>query len=177
MTSDPFQILIRHFHWATAEVIRTCRPLSDAQLDQRFDVGIGSLRGNLDHIIWCVEGWCRRLERGEWIPDGGENDSLDRLQERLDDAVEQVQRLLAEHIDPDGLGETLSFELERPPGNRMRYTYARATIFVHMMTHGVHHRAQCLNMLRRLGAAPDDLPALDATTWQRSTEMLPIPVR
>jgi uncharacterized damage-inducible protein DinB len=39
---------------------------------------------------------------------------------------------------------------------------------VHVTTHGMHHRAQCLNVLRRLEVpgVSDRLPDLDALEWQ-----------
>lgn len=45
--------------------------------------------------------------------------------------------------------------------------FTRGTAIVHVLTHGMHHRAQALNMLRRLGVA--DLPALDAIEWEVRT--------
>ena len=39
---------------------------------------------------------------------------------------------------------------------------------VHVTTHGMHHRAQCLNMLRHLGVpgVSDRLPEIDPLDWQ-----------
>lgn len=39
---------------------------------------------------------------------------------------------------------------------------------VHVTTHGMHHRAQCLNMLRHLGVPgiSDRLPEIDPLDWQ-----------
>jgi uncharacterized damage-inducible protein DinB len=41
-------------------------------------------------------------------------------------------------------------------------------MLAHVTTHGMHHRAQCLNMLRRLEVAglSDNLPELDVLEWQ-----------
>jgi uncharacterized damage-inducible protein DinB len=41
-------------------------------------------------------------------------------------------------------------------------------MLIHVTTHGMHHRAQCLNMLRQL-AVPgisDRLPEIDVLEWQ-----------
>lgn len=45
--------------------------------------------------------------------------------------------------------------------------FSRGTAFVHVCTHGVHHRAQAVNMLRRLGVA--ELPELEALEWEVRT--------
>ncbi|MCZ6835885.1 MAG: hypothetical protein O7G85_08935, partial [Planctomycetota bacterium] len=34
------------------------------------------------------------------------------------------------------------------------FDFARGGIFPHVMTHSMHHRAQCLNMLRQIQGAP-----------------------
>jgi uncharacterized damage-inducible protein DinB len=46
--------------------------------------------------------------------------------------------------------------------------FGRGTAMVHIATHGMHHRAQALNMLRRLGVT--DLPELDAVAWELRTQ-------
>jgi uncharacterized damage-inducible protein DinB len=42
-------------------------------------------------------------------------------------------------------------------------TLTRGAVFAQVATHGVHHRAQCLNMLRRLGVQP--LPPSSVAEW------------
>ncbi len=44
--------------------------------------------------------------------------------------------------------------------------YTRATILCHVHTHSMHHRAQCLNMLRHLGVNP--LPQSSVVEWSRA---------
>jgi uncharacterized damage-inducible protein DinB len=43
------------------------------------------------------------------------------------------------------------------------YSFARGGVIVHVATHGMHHRAQCLNMLRHLGVDP--LPPSSVLEW------------
>jgi uncharacterized damage-inducible protein DinB len=43
------------------------------------------------------------------------------------------------------------------------YTFSRAAVITHIATHGMHHRAQCLNMLRQLGVRP--LPPSSVAEW------------
>ncbi|MEC9374097.1 MAG: DinB family protein, partial [Planctomycetota bacterium] len=40
--------------------------------------------------------------------------------------------------------------------------YTRAAILTHVTTHGMHHRAQIVNMLRHLGV---EAPGVSVTTW------------
>ena len=52
----------------------------------------------------------------------------------------------------------------RVPDRAEPFVVTRGTAIVHVMTHGAHHRAQALNMLRRLGV--EELPDLDAIEWE-----------
>jgi uncharacterized damage-inducible protein DinB len=40
---------------------------------------------------------------------------------------------------------------------------SRGGVITHVATHGMHHRAQCLNMLRQLGVTP--LPKSSVVEW------------
>jgi uncharacterized damage-inducible protein DinB len=52
-----------------------------------------------------------------------------------------------------------------------RRTPAELTTLLHVTTHGMHHRAQCLNMLRHLAVpgVSDRLPEIDVLEWQIRT--------
>ncbi|MCH7793309.1 MAG: hypothetical protein IID31_13640, partial [Planctomycetes bacterium] len=43
------------------------------------------------------------------------------------------------------------------------YSFTRGGVLTHVATHGMHHRAQCLNMFRSLGIAP--LPPTSVLEW------------
>ena len=62
-----------------------------------------------------------------------------------------------------GLGTEFDVTLA---GQTHRFTLGAA--LVHVTTHGMHHRAQCLNMLRHLGVpgGRDRLPEIDPLDWQ-----------
>jgi uncharacterized damage-inducible protein DinB len=51
------------------------------------------------------------------------------------------------------------------------YQFTAAAAMVHVLTHGHYHRAQCLNMLRRLNVpgVSDKIPDLDVIDWQHET--------
>ena len=44
----------------------------------------------------------------------------------------------------------------------------RAGVITQVTTHGMHHRAQCLNMLRHLGVKP--LPPSSVIEWVRAVD-------
>jgi len=43
------------------------------------------------------------------------------------------------------------------------FDITRGAVVAHVTTHGMHHRAQCLNMLRQLGVSP--LPPSSVVEW------------
>jgi uncharacterized damage-inducible protein DinB len=49
--------------------------------------------------------------------------------------------------------------------------FARAAVLAHVTTHGMHHRAQCLNILRRLGVTPLRPSSVAEWTWVGETQM------
>ncbi len=171
MTTDPYQLLFRHFDWATRQVIDACRALDAVQLDRKFEMGVGSLIANLDHIVWAVEGWCDRLEGNPWRPDDDGPHTLDSITARLDDVGRRWNALLDADRAAGRLESPLTYDIERPPGTVTRRTLPRSAVYVHTMTHGFHHRAQCVNMLRQIGVK---LPMqLDLCFWQWRTELPP----
>ena len=48
------------------------------------------------------------------------------------------------------------------------YTFSRGGVLTHVTTHGMHHRAQCLNMLRHLGVQP--LPPSSVLEWMLTAD-------
>src|SRR5690349_13120004 len=54
---DLLDRLLEHDRWATTQLLELCRGLTDAQLDQPFDVGHRTLRATLDHQIPNLDFW------------------------------------------------------------------------------------------------------------------------
>ena len=50
------------------------------------------------------------------------------------------------------------------------FDLTRGAVLAHVVTHGMHHRAQCLNMLRRLGVRPLPPGSVTEWTWLGETE-------
>ena len=56
-TSNPLDILLDHDQWATGQIIKSCESLSDVQLHQPFEMGLGSLHDTLTHILRAMKAW------------------------------------------------------------------------------------------------------------------------
>jgi uncharacterized damage-inducible protein DinB len=70
-----------------------------------------------------------------------------------------------------GLDRSLAVRLGSPEGGEM-YNLTAGGALIHVLTHGHYHRAQCMNMLRRLETpgVSDRLPDLDVCEWQNSVD-------
>jgi uncharacterized damage-inducible protein DinB len=145
---NTLQDLFRYHDWANRRVFQLSRGLSDAQLDQKFEMGFGSLRGTLFHLIAAAELWQDRFEGAAWMPlpidPGGL--SLDELERRWGAVADRRQSVLSaeasanyQRIVPYKNSQQVSFE------------HRLADLLLHVDNHAVHHRAQALNMLRAFG--------------------------
>jgi len=156
--SDPFRVLVRHDRWATGQVLEACGRLPEAQFGQRFEIGPGSLHDTLTHIIGTIRSLTETLGGREARPRleaDGQTRTPGELQLLLE---ESWQGLLAE-IGRRPVEEMVTRRTK--DGRELRMT--RGAMLAHLMVHGTHHRAQCLNMLRQLGVKP--LPASSVAEW------------
>ena len=145
--TDPAAVLLDFEDWATHRMLDACGTLSDEQLDMEFEMGLGSLRKTLVHNLGAMIGWTGVLEDGEpeFAPDfGSDPPSIDRIRACHDQAMTRFRNAgsadFADVLAPERKGTT--------------YRFTRGGIVTHVVTHSMHHRAQCLNMLRRLGVDP-----------------------
>jgi predicted O-methyltransferase YrrM/uncharacterized damage-inducible protein DinB len=161
-SSDPLDISLAHNAWATRELLRVCEKLDDAQWHRRFDMGPGSLHDTLTHIVGAMLRWADRIDGPPQtvrasIEDGTRR-SAAQLRALLDDAESSLAASAA-RARQRGLEAALDVTLGGTP-----YRFTLGAMLVHVTTHGMHHRAQCLNMLRQLAApgVSDALPEIDA---------------
>ena len=153
--SNPTQILLEHNLWATRNLVAACEKLTDEAFNRRFEMGLGSLHDTVVHLISATRGWSDLLAGRE-------------LREPLAMTPRSVAELQAmvEEVFGDFTTLARSSPLEelvtRSRGGR-QYTFPRGGVITHVTTHAMHHRAQCLNMLRHVGLSP--LPQSSVLEW------------
>jgi uncharacterized damage-inducible protein DinB len=159
-----FDRLLGHNQWATRLLLERCRGLTPAQFTQRFDIGPGSLHDTLLHVVGAMRRWADRIEQRP-LRDSIEKPKHPRppaeILALLDDAARDFKGVADRVVEEDRLDEKFQVVFSGVPEPQVM---TRGTALVHVLTHGVHHRAQCLNMLRRLGV--QDLPDIDALDWE-----------
>ncbi len=172
MRSDPLDILLGHNRWANREVLQRCDALPEAEFHRRFDIGPGSLHDTMTHIVACIFRWSDRIGGVALRP------SIDG-RSAGDDPAPMTRRSVSELI---GLNKKACDDFARVVADqRARLAEVREWVFgneqyrftvgaaiVHVTNHGMHHRAQCMNMLRQLGKPVN--ADLDELEWQVAGE-------
>lgn len=143
--------------WGNDAVFTCTAGLTDAQLDRPIEMGEGSLRATLRHIYGAARNWYERWN----APDAASFPKATTLT-ALPDIADALHRLaaartawLAALTDAD-MQTTRTFTFS----NGKTYTFPLGLMMLHVCNHGVHHRAQAVNMLRQLGA-PVPKPGAD----------------
>ncbi|MEM9251087.1 MAG: DinB family protein [Planctomycetota bacterium] len=153
--------LLGHDAWTTRRLLELSLPLDDDALDRRFPIGPGTLRQTLAHIVDNAACWTLLMTDADtidpWSPDGV---SIADLIERYDRTTAELIDLARRVADESRLDDTFVDRLDDPP---RRKSYGAGIL--HVATHGMHHRAQALHMLRRLGVA--GVPEGDAIGWEK----------
>lgn len=157
---DLLERLLKHDAWTTRRLMELCLPLSDAQLDRDFALGPGTLRKLWHHVVGNAVGWTALMrgvepEQPRLRPDA----PIALMIEHYDRASAALYKF-ARHIQDNGrLDDTFLDTLDDPP---TRKPFGGAIL--HLATHGMHHRAQALYMMRKLGI--DNVPEGDALGWE-----------
>ena len=154
--------LLRHDVWTTSQLLELCRPLSDEQLDREFDIGHRTLRATFDHVVHNMEVWPALMS--ELTHTRSSDRSVDGLLQRLEIAAKRLL-WLAESIDQRGAWDTTWVDSLDDPPQKKSY----ATTFAHVVTHGMHHRAQLFFMMRCSGI--ENLPEGDVFSWETATQL------
>ncbi|HYE61694.1 MAG TPA: DinB family protein [Phycisphaerales bacterium] len=182
-TTDPTDILLRHDAWATRTVLHLCEKLTREQFHQKFPIGLGSLHENLTHIISATRRWTDRLAgrtprpmlhsvpKYPHIP----TEAMDRTPAELLKLLDVAERDLAATVQASRashFADTVHLDWPGEDGTKKRYTFTHGAVIVHICTHAMHHRAQCLNMLKHLSVpgVSDKLPDPSVTDWVAEVE-------
>jgi uncharacterized damage-inducible protein DinB len=163
---DLLDRLLAHDVWTTRQLIQQSRGLSDAQLDQVFEIDSRTLRGCYLHLIENMEVWndllYERTPRPEAVLDAKPR-TLDGLLERLTEAGRELA-ILARRIARENRWDDVFMDvLDEPP----RAKTFGGTIG-HVITHNMHHRAQAMLMLEQLGVK--EHVEGDLLTWESTAQ-------
>ena len=142
---DLLDRLLAHDAWTTSRLLEQSRALSEAQLDTNFDLGHQTVRLTFAHVIYNLEVWTALME-GRDARALEERFTLGALEQRLKQTAPRLAALACRIRDQQLWDALWTDTLDNPPRQK---TYGGG--IGHILTHGVHHRAQIIHMLKRLG--------------------------
>jgi uncharacterized damage-inducible protein DinB len=158
---DTIRDYFEYGDWAQSRLHAAAALLSDEQLDQPFEMGVGSLRKTLLHIRfaeqWWLDNWT--LGPGKPFPELPLTTTVADARRLFEQTAAKRNEFMAK-LGDDGL-QTIVEGHPRPDVVRK---FPLGVTLLQLCNHGVHHRAQAVNMLRRLGAP---LPERDYMLWVR----------
>lgn len=149
MTVDLFVPLFEYSDFANAALLRASEPLTDAQLDMPFDMGMGTLRRTLKHILDGESVWLARWKGEVETPWPSHETTITVAALRDGFAATSAARgaFIASLADTD-----LSREQRYRDSKGSLFSATLGNMVIQGFVHSTHHRAQAVNMLRRLGA-------------------------
>lgn len=154
-TTNPLDILLAHDRWATGLILEECAILTPEQFHQRFEIGPGSLHDTTTHMLGAMRFW------GDLLADRAERPRLEGTTNTPAELI-KLHDEIAGDLEATARKHPLDHTVQRIRQGKT-YIFTRGSVLTHVATHGVHHRAQCLNMLRHLGVKP--LPPSSVTEW------------
>lgn len=140
--------------WANDRVLSVAKDLPDEALDRKFDMGPGSLRETMRHIYGADRIWFERVggPNAAAMPPAKDIKSITQLIDaahQLDDARSGWLAGLSE----EAVRQPIDYKnMKGEP-----YTNKLCDILLHVCTHGIHHRAQAMAMLRQIGKPLENL--------------------
>jgi uncharacterized damage-inducible protein DinB len=156
---DLLDRLLGHDHWATSQLLDASRGLTDAQLDEPFDLGRGSLRETLDHTIFVIDFWTRLMVGQPATTERAGRRSIAALIEEHEHYSAAFAAFARRVRDEQRLDDTFVDHHGR------RWTLGGTII--HVIHHDAQHRGEARHMLERLGVP--DLWDGDPLEWEQAT--------
>ena len=151
---DLLDRLLGHDDWATTCLQELSRGLTDAQLDQPFDIGLRTLRATFDHLILNLEFWTASMVEQPIEYKRGASSVATLIEDH--ERTYAVFASLARRVrDEQRLDDTFVDHY----GGEMTFGGA----ILHVVLHNAEHRTEALHILERLGVP--DLPEVDHGLW------------
>lgn len=158
---NTIKALLRYSDWANEQLVRAAAGLTHESLDKVFDIGMGTLRRTLLHILAGESVWLKRWQREQETPWPNEDELVApaMVWERFSEMFPQRDRFLSA-LRPEDTTRAVVYR----DSKGSLFSATLGDMMIQMCTHSAHHRAQAVNIFRRLGA---DAPELDYMMWVR----------
>ncbi len=140
--------LYHYNDWANHRIFQLCSDLTDNQLDEPRPLGLGSLRATLFHLWAAEQIWLERWQGQAWreFPIDPQRIPMGELQQRF----QQVSQTRWDMIRDAG-AEMHTRKIRYLDWKKNEHSNRWYDLLVHVANHGIHHRAQSLQYLKRFG--------------------------
>lgn len=161
MQLDMIRAMARYSDWANGQVIDAAERIDDIKLDDPIEMGMGSLRRTMIHLLAGESVWLARWQGKTETPwfDESEPMAPAAVREAFTRVWRERDTFLAPRTDADLVKE----QTYRDSKGGL-YKASLGDMIIQALVHSIHHRAQAVNMIRRLGGAAPDV---DYMYWIR----------
>lgn len=154
MKTDDIKLLYQYNDWANKRILAAAEKLTGEELTTPNELGWGSLRGALVHILDAEFGW-RKFLNDEEGPRDLLNDEdfkdMVALRQRWDKENEALWAYLDSLTDDELYGPVISQRGDT------EYRWLLWQCLAHVVNHGTQHRAECAALLTGFGHSPGDV--------------------
>ena len=179
--SELVRRLHQHRMWVNRRLRESVQPITDAELQQPFPIGQGSIWKTLTHLLAAEYIWLEALlgdddpllpgDAPGQLPGNQQGDAPIRSLDDLIAMWQEVDRrwdIYLQNLTDESL-EDIVYKFSTSSGKGKRHGTRRADILLHVCTHAQYTTAQLVNMLRRLGKT--SLPDVMLITLARQETM------
>jgi uncharacterized damage-inducible protein DinB len=144
---DLLDRMLGHDHWDTTQLLELSSSLTDAQLDQEFDIGHRSLRETFDHMIYNLDAWTSLMAGQAPTMERGQRPSIAELTAHHERFHAAFAALARQVHDEQRLDDTFvdHYEVSQTFGSTI----------IHVLYHHVLHRSEVRHILQRLAVQSD----------------------
>jgi uncharacterized damage-inducible protein DinB len=163
---DLLDRMLGHDQWATARLLELSRDLSDALLDQEFDIGQRTLRETFDHMVYVIDFWTG------WM--SGRPVEHDRTTLQYDRSIAALTDRHARYQASFAAFARQAHDAQRLDDTFIDHYAVRQSIgatIIQLLHHNAQHRGEARHMLERLGVP--DLWDFDPQEWEHVTGRIP----
>jgi uncharacterized damage-inducible protein DinB len=154
---DILDRLLGHDAWTTRQLLLRCRELTDEQLDRPFDIGNRSLRQTFEHIIACMESHTDLMLERTTVDYDRDEETIDGMLTRLTIVAKDFAEF-ATAVEREGRADAMCTNAEKEG------KWPLGSVIAHLITHSMHHRAQVMYLLEKLGV--QNVIEGDALGWE-----------
>lgn len=149
--------MYRYNAWANEYVLNVASELSDALLDQEYEIGPGLIRETLRHIYFAERIWYTRIggPGAETLPSPESLNSISEIRTAAL-ALANARCPWLDSLSANDMNRIAEFRDKK--GNA--WACPVGDILMHAFNHGVHHRAQVASMVSRGGRKLSNLDYL-----------------